>query len=490
MFTFSNLLGFYQMLNIKTVSFWDLIPFWLKSEFIALFPNISSDMAEFSRGNTHLEFLAHHDTLTSLPNRLRLLFRLEHGIDTACRTNKQLAVLMLDLDHFKDVNDSFGHLAGDLLLQRVAQCLSDNVRNIDTVARLGGDEFTIVLEDISRPEDAAHIAQTIITELSRLWSIPGSGEVQIGASIGISLYPQHGRTAELLLHYADTALYKAKESGRNRFAFYSNEYTVAASQRLALEARLRRALLNNELEVYYQPQIDMVSGEIVGAEAFINWLDPTEGLISPAHFLPVAEHNGLIQTIGAWVLKEICRQGMQWLKFRPLFLAVNVSQNQLRQFDMATLVASVLKETGFPPEFLKLELPESILMEQRTKVVEMLHNLHKQGVGLAIDNFGTGCSSLVNLKRLPLAMLKIDKCFIEGIPHKQNDMEIAAAIIAMGHILGYKVLAVGVENQQQLNFLKEKGCDLYQGNLYSNPLPAEEITKLLQKSNSYAELLI
>ncbi|MDD1612664.1 MAG: diguanylate cyclase, partial [Methylococcaceae bacterium] len=291
------------------------------SEYVGVF----ADITQLKASEAQLEFLAHHDTLTSLPNRLRLFFRLEHSIETAKRQGTQLALLMLDLDRFKDVNDSFGHLAGDQLLQLVANQLVNRVRDIDTVARLGGDEFTVVLENISHPEDAARIAQAIITDLSEPWSISDTGEVLIGASIGISLYPQHGHTPELLLQQADAAMYKAKEGGRNRFAFFSNEFTESARQRIELEGRLRRALLQNELLVYYQPQIDIATGEIVGAEALARWKDPVEGMIPPSRFIPVAEQIGLIQAVGAWVLKETCRQGREWLDkgFKPISLAVN-----------------------------------------------------------------------------------------------------------------------------------------------------------------------
>ena len=447
------------------------------SEYVGVF----ADITQLKASEAQLEFLAHHDVLTSLPNRLRLFFRLEHSIDTAKREGTQLALLMLDLDRFKDVNDSFGHLVGDQLLQLVANRLINRVRDIDTVARLGGDEFTVVLENITHPEDAVRIAQSIITDLGEPWSIPHTGEILIGASIGISLYPQHGHTPELLLQQADAALYKAKEGGRNRFAFYSNEFTEAARQRIDMEGRLRRALLQNELCVYYQPQIDIATGDIVGAEALARWWDPVEGMIQPARFIPIAEQTGLIQALGAWVLKETCRQGREWLDkgFKPISLAVNVSQHQLRQSDISALVADVLLETGFPATHLEMELTESGLMERQSDVIEILNSLRAQGVRLAIDDFGTGYSSLAYLKRFPLNVLKIDKNFIDDIPDQQYDMEITATIIAMGHILGFKVLAEGVETQDQLAFLKEKGCDLFQGFLVSHPLPVEEFSALL-----------
>jgi diguanylate cyclase (GGDEF)-like protein len=413
---------------------------------------------------------------------MRLFFRLEHAIETAKRESRQLALLMLDLDRFKNVNDSFGHLVGDQLLQLVANRLTARLRDIDTVCRLGGDEFTVLLENISHPEDAARIAQEIIADLSEPWAIPNCGEVLIGVSIGISLYPQYGDTPELLLQQADTALYKAKESGRNRFAYFSHEFTLAARERIELEARLRRAIAKNELRVYYQPQIDIASGAIIGAEALVRWLDPLEGLIPPDRFIGIAEQTGLIIQIGAWVLKETCRQGKQWIDagLKPLSLAVNISPYQLRQGNLGTSIVDILLETGFPAERLELELTESSLMERPAEIIDRLNKLRAQGIHLAIDDFGTGYSSLAYLKRFPLDVLKIDKSFIDDIPHQQDDMEIAAAIIDMGHTLGFKVLAEGVENQEQLDFLQAKGCDLYQGYLKSRPLPAEGFAALLR----------
>jgi len=448
------------------------------TEYVGVF----ADITQIKTSERRLEFLAHHDPLTSLPNRLLLFLRIEHGIDVARRENKQLALLMLDLDRFKDVNDSLGHLAGDQLLQLVAERLTSRLRDTDTVARLGGDEFTILLEDIAHPEDAARLAETIIADLSEPWQLPLGGEVRIGVSIGISLYPQYGDTPEILLQQADTALYQAKGAGRNRFAYFSDELTQAVRERIALEAKLRQAIDRNELCVFYQAQIDIDSGKIVGAEALVRWQDPAEGLIPPDRFIPVAEQTGLISAIGEWVLRETCRQGRQWMdaNFPPLTLSVNVSPHQLRQGNLDELVVKVLEETGLPAERLELELTESGLMERDREAVKILDSLRIQGIRLAIDDFGTGYSSLAHLKRLPLDVLKIDKSFIEEIPYHQDDMEIAATIVAMGHTLGFKVLAEGVETKEQLAFLQAQGCDLYQGYLSCRPLPAAEFAAFMQ----------
>ncbi|MGZ8181224.1 MAG: putative bifunctional diguanylate cyclase/phosphodiesterase [Methylobacter sp.] len=443
-----------------------------------------------ARLQDELNQLARQDPLTQLPNRRLLLERLKHGIDMERRGGKQLALLMLDLDRFKAVNDSLGHAAGDELLQQVAMRIEARLRDVDTVARLGGDEFVVLLEDIAHPEDAARVANEIVADLSKPFQLPHSDdsdhepgrEILIGASIGISLYPQHGNNAELLMEQADTAMYEAKQAGRGCFAYFSEELTIAVRKRIALENHLRRAIEQQELRVFYQPQIDITSGRIVGAEALVRWQSPSEGLIPPIHFIPIAEETGLISAIGEWVLRETCRQGQHWLAagFLPLTLAVNVSTQQFRRCDINALAAAVLAETGFPAGQLELEMTESGLMENQDKAVEVLNNLRAQGIRLAIDDFGTGYSSLAYLKRFPVDVLKIDKSFIDDIPHLQDDMEITATIIAMGHTLGFKVLAEGVETQEQLDFLREKGCDAYQGYFTSKPVPAEDFAELLK----------
>ncbi len=443
-----------------------------------------------ARLQDELNQLATQDSLTQLPNRRLLLERLKHSIDVERRGGKQLALLMLDLDRFKAVNDSLGHGAGDELLQQAAGRIQARLRDVDMAARLGGDEFIVLLEDIAHPEDAARVAEEIVADLSRPFQLPRNNEagheprreVQIGASIGISLYPQHGNDPELLMEQADTAMYQAKQAGRGCFAYFSEELTIAVRKRIDLEGQLRRAIEQQELRVFYQPQIDIASGLIVGAEALVRWQSPSEGLIAPIYFIPIAEETGLIIAIGEWVLREACRQGRRWLAagFPPLNLAVNVSPQQFRRCDINALVAEVLAETGFQAGQLELEMTETGLMENQDKAAEVLNNLRDQGIRLAIADFGTGYSSLAYLKRFPVDVLKIDKSFIDDIPHLQDDMEITATIIAMGHILGFKVLAEGVETQEQLDFLREKGCDAYQGYFTSKPVPAEDFAELLR----------
>jgi len=391
---------------------------------------------------------------------------------------------MLDLDNFKPVNDSLGHLAGDELLQQVAARLLACLRNVDMVARLGGDEFTVLLENISHADDAAYVAENIINELGKPFELLLEHKtVSIGVSIGISLYSQHGSTPQALMDHADAALYKAKDNGRNCFAYFSEELTMAARKRIELEARLRQVIEREELRVHYQAQVDIASGKIIGAEALIRWQHPIEGFTSPTQFIEFAEETGFINTIGAWILRETCRQGKEWLDagLPPLVLAVNVSSHQLSHGDIVSLVASVLAETGFPARYLALELTENGLIENQDKTRLILEKLGQLGVQVAIDDFGTGYSSLAYLNHFPINTLKIDKSFIDDIPHQADDMAIASTIIAMGHILGFKVLAEGVETPEQLVFLQDNGCDNYQGYIKSKPLPAEEFIRLLSE---------
>jgi len=440
------------------------------------------DITELKAAEQEIQQLAFYDPLTNLPNRRLLQERLKYGINAERRYGKKLALLMLDLDRFKVINDSFGHQAGDELLQQVALRITTRLRDVDMVARFGGDEFVVLLEDIAQSKDAARVAEEIITDLTKPFSLTQSGNVQIGASIGISLYPLHGDSFEQLMDHADAALYKAKDAGRGCFAYYSEDLTHAARERITLETGLRRAIEQQELRVFYQPQVDIASGSIVGAEALVRWQDPLEGLVPPPRFIPIAEETGLIVEISEWVLRETCRQGRQWLDagLPPLTLAVNVSPHQFRRSDICALVATVLSDTGFPPEQLELEITESGLMGNQDNTTAILNSLRAQGVRLAIDDFGTGYSSLVYLKHFPLNVLKIDKSFIDAIPHNKDDMEIAATIVAMGHTLGFKVMAEGVEMLEQLAFLRKYSCDSYQGFIKSRPLPAEEFAELLR----------
>ncbi len=442
---------------------------------------VFSDITQLKSTEARLEFLAHHDPLTGLSNRILLFSHLEHCIALSGREHKSAALLIMDLDRFKDVNDSFGHLAGDELLQKVACRLTSRLRRIDTITRLGGDEFAFLLEDLPDPQDAGLVAAEIIDILNTPWSLANGVEVRMSASIGISLYPDHGRTSEELLQHADTALYRAKAEGRGIFKYFSEEMTKAALRRINLESLLRRALIREELMVYYQPQVDISSGAIIGAEVLLRWNNQEEGMIPPSQFIPVAEETGLISQIGEWVLKKACQQGRQWLDsgLPPLRIAVNLSLHQFRHGDLANRVEKILYETGFPPKQLELELTESALMERESEAMIILGRLRTLGVRLAIDDFGTGYSSLAHLKRFPLDILKIDKSFVDDIPDHEDDNEIAAAIIGMAHTLRLKVMAEGVETEEQLNFLRGRGCDYYQGYYKSPAVPAEAFEALI-----------
>jgi diguanylate cyclase (GGDEF)-like protein/PAS domain S-box-containing protein len=453
---------------------------------VAQYVSVFTDISKIKETEAELEFLAHHDPLTRLPNRRLLLSRIRHAIESVKREGGMLALLMLDLDRFKDVNDSFGHTTGDELLQQVAERLTKRLRTVDTLTRLGGDEFTVLLQGITHREDAGRVASEIVTMLGEPWFLSNGFEVRIGSSVGITLFPDHCATAEEMLQQADTALYQAKEEGRGRFKYFTEDLTLAARERIALEAALRRAITEKELRVYYQPQIDIASGEIVGAEALLRWQHPEDGMMLPSRYIAVAEETGLIGAIGDWVLQETCVQGKKWLDagFPPITLAVNLSPQQFHHKDIASTVSQTLQESGFPPHLLELELTETILIKREQDAVEKMHLLRAQGIKLAIDDFGTGYSSLSYLKRFPLDVLKIDKSFVDDIPAKRDDMEIANTVIAIGHTLGFKVLAEGVETAEQLEFLKAQGCDLYQGFLMSPPLPADEFEKLLQKKTA------
>ena len=360
------------------------------------------------------------------------------------------------------------HQAGPAYRQRL-------LRGADSLVRLGGDEFTILLEDIEHPGDAGRVAGDVLAAFAGSWQLPNGAEVRVGASIGIALFPGPVESPEDLLRQADAALYRAKQEGRGRFHYFSEDLTRNARSRIELQNRLRHAIEGGELRVFFQPQVDIGSGLIVGAEALVRWEMPGEGLVTPDRFIPLAEETGLIVPLGRWVLHETCRIGRQWLdRGHPaLVLAVNVAAAQLRDSNFALEVLAALAATGFPARMLELELTESSLMSGHEDVIYQLQTLRKHDIRVAIDDFGTGYSSLAYLKRFPLDVLKIDRSFVEHIGHRKDDREIVTAIIQMGHTLGFRVVAEGVETGEQLAYLKEKGCDVYQGYLKSHPLPAE-----------------
>ena len=437
------------------------------------------------RHKEELEKLANYDQLTGLPNRSLFRTYLKKSISRAVRNNHISALVVFDLYRFNDINDSYGHAMGDELLKIISVKISDRIREGDVVARLSGDEFAIIVEHISHKEDAAKITEDILKHISSTSKLSNGVEVHIKACAGIVITPHDALTMEEVCQYADSALGRAKNDGRSIYKFYTSQMTQDSIKRLEYEAKLRTSVKDNQLEVYYQPQVHIQTGKIIGAEALLRWHCPIRGMVPPAEFIPVAEDSGLINEIGEWVLNEVCRQGKIWLdQGIRLTLAVNVSANQIKYQDLPSIVDHALNKTGFIAEKLELELTESSIMQRGEDSVKMLHALRAKGIHLAIDDFGTGYSSLSYLKRFPIDMIKIDKSFIDDIPYDKDDMAIVIAIIEMGKALGYQVLAEGTESKEQIDFLREKGCEQYQGYYKSKPLPAKEFTEffLAQKS--------
>ena len=430
----------------------------------------------------HQQRLAHqanHDYLTDLPNRMLLTTRLEQAMASADRSGGRVAVLFLDLDRFKNINDSLGHSVGDDLLQILGSRLRHRLPD-HTVARLGGDEFIVLLERADDNETVAAFARQLIGLVSEPFAVGGWQALNIGSSIGISLYPDDAASAPELITHADAAMYHAKESGRNTYSFYTQALTDSASQRLDIEARLRRALRRGEMTLHYQPQVAMDDGRITGVEALVRWQDPAAGLIPPDRFIPVAEESGLIEPLGSWVLREACRQLREWsdVGLDTLEMSVNLSAHQIANPALPYYVAEVLEEYDLAPQRLFLELTESALMTRGEQAVEVIQRLKAVGVGLAIDDFGTGYSSLAYLKRFAIDILKIDRCFVQDLPDDRDDVEIASTIIAMARNLNLAVLAEGVENEAQRAFLAGLKCDAWQGFFRSRPLPADEFLAL------------
>jgi diguanylate cyclase (GGDEF)-like protein/PAS domain S-box-containing protein len=423
------------------------------------------------------------DPLTGLPNRLLFNDRLNSAIHEAHRTSEMFAVVFVDLDRFKNINDSLGHAVGDQVLAAVAKRLRGSVRGSDTVARYAGDEFTLILRHIVQRDDVARIAEKIVRAMEVPLQLAGGLELGITASLGLSFYPDDATDAERLLKHADVAMYSAKGMGRNNFQAYVAVPEEAHQQRLALEAKLRQAEKNDELRVFYQPQIDCVTEDIVGMEALIRWEHPELGMISPGFFIPLAEESGLIMSIGEWVLRAACRDTRRWqLRFGlPLRIGVNLSPLQLRQPNLVQFVAEVLAETGLDPRLLDLELTESISMKSIPGLIETLHGLRELGCGISIDDFGTGQSSLDYIKRFPADRIKIDQAFVRNIGVDPDDEAIVQATISMAHNLNREVVAEGVEIEQHLDFLRAQGCEVLQGFLFCRPLPAAGFEHLLQE---------
>ena len=434
-----------------------------------------------------MEHLAYHDALTGLPNRPLFIDRLIVALAQASRTDQKLAVFFLDLDRFKDINDSIGHSTGDALLKSVAERIRRCVREGDTVARFGGDEFTLLIPRIDHVEDAAKIAQKILETLKIPFSV-ADHELFVTTSIGISVYPTDGIDPETLVRNADTAMYRAKDQGRDNYQLYAPAMNARALERLALENMLRKALSHRELVLYYQPVADMRTKSIVGVEALIRWNHPEMGLVSPAHFISVAESSGLIIPIGDWVLRTACRQTKYWQKrINPhLTVAVNLSARQFQQANLAEEIAEVLEETGLEAKYLELEITESNAMQNAENTIYTLRDLKALGVRIAMDDFGTGYSSLSYLKRFPIDTLKLDQSFVREITTDPSDAAIATAVIAMAHSLDLKVIGEGVETTEQFAFLQQQRCDYIQGYLFSPPQAAENLESYLLERKAAA----
>ncbi|HEY2338370.1 MAG TPA: EAL domain-containing protein [Burkholderiales bacterium] len=437
--------------------------------------------------NAELKHMVLHDALTQLPNRLLLEDRIGQAIGACARSGARCAVLFVDLDRFKAVNDSLGHFVGDELLRAVAERLRTAIRAEDTVSRLGGDEFVVLLRSVQDEADVTVVARKIVELLDAPLQAQGN-DLRVTASVGATIFPDHGSSAQTLISNADAAMYHVKKSGRNSFQLFRPDMSTFFPDRLAMENDLRKAIERRELELHYQPKIDVRSGATTGAEALVRWRHPQRGLVAPGDFIPLAEETGLIIPLGRWVLREACRQNRAWQDdgLAPMRTAVNISAAELRNEDLADGVAAVLRETGLAAEHLEIEITESVVMQNAPVALATLDKLSRMGIHLAVDDFGTGYSSLSYLKRFPLNTLKIDASFIRDLSSDHNDALIVQAIIALAHSLELQVVAEGVEHHAQLGFLQKFGSDQYQGFLYSKPLPAAEFVRLLRGGQDQA----
>jgi diguanylate cyclase (GGDEF)-like protein/PAS domain S-box-containing protein len=467
--------GHYIWVNLTSSLVWDING---KPKY---YSTVVEDISRRKQVEGELAHLANHDVLTGLPNRSLLLDRLSQAIAFANRLGDEVAVLLIDLDRFKNVNDSLGHDVGDRIITEISHRLLSRVRDGDTVARWGGDEFVVVLGDVTHEDAVANFAQKLLETLSQPMMIE-EHELYPAGSIGISLYPKDGDQPAVLLKNADTAMYRAKEAGRNNFQFYANEMNARALDRLKLDGGLRRALLRDEFILHYQPQMDLRTGEIVGVEALLRWQPPGQPMMYPGDFVPMAEETGLIVQIGEWVLRNACAQLRTWENAGlcdGVRMAVNLSARQFKQHNVVNMVSRVLQGTDCDPHRLELEITESVLMDHPDAAVATLQQLSDMGVSLAIDDFGTGYSSLSYLKKFPLDALKIDRSFVRDITTDSDDAAIARAVIALAHSMKLIVIAEGVETPEQLAFLKEQDCDQVQGYLLGRPVPAEQIREVL-----------
>ena len=442
------------------------------THYVAVF----SDISAIKNSQSELARLVHHDPLTDLPNRLLFTDRTEQALASAQRHQTGCALLMVDLDHFKIINDSLGHNVGDLLLKAVADRLQRVFGKGFTVARLGGDEFAVLVDNCPQVAHAANAAQQVLEVMKGAFDVD-KHQLFISASIGISVFPKDALNAEQLLRNADSALFKAKSTGREGYALYTEELTAHAQYRIEVAGDLRRALEQHELRVYYQPVHDLQTSRLIGVEALVRWEHPLRGLLSPGEFIPIAERTGLIAEIDAWVLEQACWQMVQWQAtgLKLSFVAVNISSRLFARPELYTLVSTVLADTGLDPALLELEVTESAVMDNSQVALEQMHRLRALGLRLAIDDFGTGFSSLLRLKRLPVQKLKIDQGFVAGLPGDNDDVAIVRAVIALGQSMGLQVHAEGIEQVEQARFLLDLNCNLGQGYWFGRPMPATEL---------------
>jgi diguanylate cyclase (GGDEF)-like protein/PAS domain S-box-containing protein len=438
------------------------------------------DVTERRLYQARIEQQANYDTLTGLANRSLLDDRLQQGILTAASYGTRLAVAFVDLDRFKFINDTLGHHLGDKLLQAMADRFRACVREFDTVARLGGDEFVLLINGQGEPDAVATIMERMLEVIAQPWRY-GQSELEITCSIGVALYPDDGSDADTLLKHADSAMYRAKEHGRNNFQFFTNDINVVMKERLELETNLRRAIEREQFELHYQPRIDIASRRIVGCEALLRWQVPGHGIVEPDRFIPVSEETGLIVPIGKWVLQTACSQNIAWHQagLPPIAVSVNVSPRQFRHGNLVQTIAEALAQTGLDPQYLEIELTENMVMYDGEQMIDMLNAIKDLGVQISVDDFGTGYSSLSYLKRFPVDRLKIDRSFVQFLATDSDDAAIVRTIIALGHNLGLKVVAEGVETEEQVKFLTEYECDELQGYYFARPLPARGFCKLL-----------
>ena len=470
----------------------EVFPEWLsisairnESKQIQNYVGIFIDISKQKEAESRLHYLAYHDKLTGLPNRDLFHDRLNKSIYRAKRNQVEIAVLFIDIDHFKYINDTFGHTKGDMLLQKVTNRLRASLRENDTLARMGGDEFTVIIEDFSSQDDVEITAKRILDNFNAPIFLDNQ-ELYVSVSIGISFFPEDANSPGMLMKHADTAMYSAKNNGRKRLHFFRSTMENYSIQRIEMERQLRHALDNHEFRVFYQPQLDIVSSKVIGAEALIRWRHPERGLVPPAEFIPLAEDTGMILPIGEWVLKQAWNECQGWHRAGyPLRIGVNLSAHQFNHTNLSELAELALRESGISPEYLELELTESLAMRQVDETLVVLKQLKSSGVKLSIDDFGTGYSSLSYLKQFPIDRLKIDKSFIHDIATDPNNAAIVVAIIAMAHCMGLAVIAEGVETEEQLRFLAMHGCNEVQGYLLSRPLPADEFLALLRNPSQF-----